>query len=67
MPDYCVSGPAVIEAAGALETAWKRGFLTGSRGFADDRITGMNLGWEVPGLFDVEMQVRDLSLEVRAR
>jgi hypothetical protein len=28
-------------------------------------VTGMNLGWEVPGLFDVEMQVRDLSLEMR--
>ena len=24
----------------------------------------MNLGWEVPGLFDVAVQVRDLSLEV---
>ncbi len=24
----------------------------------------LNLGWEVPGLFDVAVQVRDLSLEV---
>jgi hypothetical protein len=48
----------------ALETAWQRGFLRESRDLADYRITGMNLGWEVPGLFDVEMQVRDLSLEV---
>ena len=51
----------------ALETAWQRGFLTESRDLADYRITGMNLGWEVPGLFDVEMQVRDLSLEVAAK
>jgi hypothetical protein len=49
----------------ALETAWQRGFLVESRNLADYRITGMNLGWEVPGLFDVEMQVRDLSLGVR--
>ncbi len=49
----------------ALETAWARGFLTESRALADYRITGLNLGWEVPGIFDVEMQVRDLGLKVR--
>ena len=48
----------------SLETAWQRGFLRESRDLADYRITGMNLGWEVPGLFDVAVQVRDLSLEV---
>ena len=51
----------------ALETAWQRGFLLESRGLADYRVTGMNLGWEVPGLFDVEMQVRGLGLEVSQR
>jgi hypothetical protein len=51
----------------ALETAWQRGFLRESRDLADYRVTGMNLGWEVPGLFDVEMQVRDLSLTVVER
>jgi len=51
----------------ALETAWQRGFLRESRTLSDYRITGMNLGWEVPGLFDVEMQVRDLSLQVELR
>jgi hypothetical protein len=56
--------PLLIE---AIETAWRRGFLRESRDFADYRVTGMNLGWEVPGLFDVEMQVRDLSLEVQVR
>jgi hypothetical protein len=49
----------------ALETAWQRGFLRESRDLADYQITGMNLGWEVPGLFDAEMQVRGLGLEVR--
>jgi len=51
----------------ALETAWQRGFLRESRDLADYRLTGMNLGWEVPGLFDVEMQVRDLSVQVQER
>ena len=49
----------------ALATAWQRGFLRESRDLADYRVTGMNLGWEVPGLFDVSMQVRNLSLEIQ--
>ena len=56
--------PLLLE---ALKTAWQTGFLRESRDRADYRVAGMNLGWEVPGLFDVEMQVRDLSLEVRSR
>ncbi len=48
----------------ALETAWRRGFLDESRDLADYRLTGMNLGWEVPGVFDVELAVRGLSLTV---
>jgi hypothetical protein len=48
----------------ALATAWQRGFLTESKTLADYRIGGMNMGWEVPGLFDVELQVRNLSLQV---
>ncbi len=49
----------------AVSTAWRRGFLTESHDWSDYRLTGMNLGWEVPGLFDVEMQVRGLSLAVQ--
>ena len=48
----------------ALETAWARGFLKGSRDFADYHISGMNMGWELPGTFDVAMQVRNLSLKL---
>lgn len=51
----------------ALETAWQRGFLKGSHAMADYYIGGMNMGWELPGTFDVEMQVRDLSLHVTPR
>ncbi len=57
----CDLRPLLIE---ALETAWGRGFLDESRDLADYRLTGMNLGWEVPGVFDVEMGVRGLSLAV---
>ncbi|MEZ6152670.1 MAG: hypothetical protein R3C09_21435 [Pirellulaceae bacterium] len=47
-----------------LTTAWQAGFLQDSQDLADYRITSMNLGWEVPGVFDVEMQYRNLSLMV---
>jgi hypothetical protein len=40
--------------------------MANPRGYATEGVTGMNLGREVPGLFDVEMQVRDLSLKVRS-
>lgn len=48
----------------SLKTAWQRGFLTDSQSLADYHITGMNLGWEVTGIFDVATQLRDLSLSV---
>lgn len=51
----------------ALTRAWANGFLTGSNTLSDYRIGGMNIGWEVSGLNDVEMQVRDLSLRTRLR
>lgn len=46
----------------ALEAAWARGFLKDSKDVADYFIAGMNMGWELPGIFDVEMAVKDLSL-----
>jgi hypothetical protein len=45
-----------------LKAGWKGGFMPGSVEFADYRVTGIFLGWELPGIFDVEMQVRNLSL-----
>lgn len=50
-----------------LETAWKAGFLNESRDLADYRVTGMNMGWELPGSFDVESQYRNLSLKVTTK
>ena len=43
----------------------KHGLLKDSKDLADYHISGMKIGWEVPGLFDVEMQVRNLSLMAR--
>lgn len=45
-----------------LAAGWQRGYMTGSRNEADYRITGIVVGWEVPGVFDVELQLRRLSL-----
>lgn len=47
-----------------LRLAWQRGFLPDSQNLADYRLGGMNLGWEVPGIFDVSCQVRGLSVRV---
>jgi hypothetical protein len=45
-----------------LAAGWQRGFMAGSRDVADYRVTGIVIGWEVPGIFDVEFQLRNLSL-----
>ena len=41
-----------------------RGFLKDSNNLSDYTIGGMNMGWELPGTFDVAMQVRNLSLKI---
>lgn len=46
-----------------LEYAWSRNFLKESQSLADYRIAGMNMGWEVPGILDVDLQIRRLSLK----
>ncbi len=51
--------PMMIE---ALNEAWKRGAIPASKNLDDYYIGGMNLGWEVTGLSDVAMAVRDLSV-----
>jgi hypothetical protein len=48
----------------AVETAWARGFLSGSKQPGDYAIGGMNMGWELPGTFDVELEIRNLSLKL---
>ncbi len=48
----------------AVETAWAKGFLPSSQKLEDYAIGGMNLGWELPGTFDVELELRNLSLRL---
>ncbi|MBE0540925.1 MAG: hypothetical protein IH623_06030 [Verrucomicrobia bacterium] len=49
-----------------LAAGWQRGFMAGSRDMADYRVTGIVIGWEMPGIFDVELQLRNLSLRTTA-
>ncbi len=46
---------------GALNLAKERGYLTGSF-FEDFRISGMNLGWEVPGTFDAGFEFSNFDI-----
>src|SRR5690606_10745753 len=46
----------------ALTNAWARGIMDQSTDFADYKIGTESFGWEVPGLGDVNMQVKGLSL-----
>lgn len=46
-----------------LDHARLKGFIKGSTQLADYRPLGMFIGWEVPGSFDVDLQIRNLSLK----
>jgi len=46
-----------------LEHARDKGFIKGAPDFADYRPLGIFIGWEVPGMFDVDLQIRNLSLK----
>lgn len=46
----------------AQEQAAAKGFIKSSVGFTDFRPLGIFIGWEVPGTFDVDLQIRNLSL-----
>jgi hypothetical protein len=50
-----------------IEHARSKGFLKGSNDPADYCPIGMNIGWEVPGLFNVDLQIRNLSLTAVTR
>ena len=56
-----VNGDVLPHIHAGLQECWKRGFLPDSQDPADYRIGGMNMGWEVPGLDDVAMAVKDLA------
>ena len=50
-----------------LAAARAKGFLKESADEALFRVAALNMGWEVPGTFDVAMQVRRLSLAATPR
>ena len=45
----------------AFETVQAEGMLQNST-WNDMYIAGMNIGWEVPGTYDVEMRVKNLDV-----
>ncbi len=57
-----VHGDVLPHIRAGMEECWKRGFLTDSRDPADYRVGGIFLGWEIPGLNDAAVAVKDLSL-----
>ncbi len=56
--------PLILE---GLATARARGFLKESADESLFRIAALNMGWEVPGTFDVDLQIRRLSLSATPR
>ena len=66
-PGKTFSGDLMPAMRDALTRAWANGFLTGSNVLSDYRIGGMNIGWEVSGLNNVSMRVKDLSLRYTKR
>lgn len=50
-----------------LEHARAKGFIKGSQNPADYHPLGIFIGWEVPGIFDVDLQIRGLSLKAVAK
>jgi len=57
-----VRGDLLPHIRAGLEECWKRGFLPDSKNPADYRIGGIFLGWEIPGLNDAAVAVKNLSL-----
>ncbi len=46
-----------------LQHAQAKGFVKGPTDLVDYRPLGIFVGWEVPGVFDVDLQIRNLSLK----
>jgi hypothetical protein len=56
-----VRGDLLPQIRAGLQEAWKQGYLTASKDLADYRIGELNLGWEITGLDDAAMAVKDFS------
>ncbi len=51
----------------AVDSAWERGYLSKSKNIEDYGLGCMNLGWEVPGPINVNVDCADFSLEVKRK
>ena len=58
-----ISGNLLPHIKAGLQRAWELGYLTYSFDYADYKIGGMNIGWEVTGLSRVEVQVRNFGVQ----
>lgn len=58
-----IHGDILPHIKAALQKAWDLGYLGDSHNLADYKLGGMNMGWEVPGLSRVTMQVRYFRVE----
>lgn len=57
-----VRGDVLPHIDAGLKECWKRGFLSDSKDRADYRVSGIFIGWEIPGLNDAAVAVKNLSL-----
>ena len=57
-----VGGDLLPHIKAGLQEAWSQGLLLDSQDFADYRIGGMNMGWEMFGQNNASMQVRNYSV-----
>ena len=55
-----VHGDILPHIVAGLHEAWKQGFLPASQNLDDYRISNLVLGWEIPGLNDAAIAVKDL-------
>ncbi len=46
-----------------LDQAWQRGYLKEPPLLSDYAVSSINMGWEISGIFNAEMQVRNFSLQ----
>ncbi len=62
-----VRGDVLPHIRAGMEECWKRGFLPDSKDPGDYRVAGVFLGWEIPGLNDAAVAVKNLSLVAGAK
>lgn len=62
-----VRGDLLPQVLAGLDEAWKRGYLGGSRNLRDYQVGSAVLGWEITGLNDAAMAVRNLRCHARTK